>query len=108
MIEQLQKFNEDHPDKRVFVIEYDNFNPFLDCFRERYSGRKRRPERLLSYWRLWDHMDAILSLGATQLIGQIIERNESAKNNAQTVSKSQIAQLSHLEKTRFVVAGSLL
>ena len=64
MIEQLQKHNSSHPENRVLVIEYDDFNPFLDCFRERYSGRNRRPERLLSHWRLWDHMDAMPFIGS--------------------------------------------
>lgn len=69
---QLQQHNRQHPQSRVFVIEYDDFNPFLDAFRERLHGRKRKAERALSQWRLWDHMDAILSLGVTRLIGAIL------------------------------------
>ncbi|MFI4848479.1 MAG: hypothetical protein ACIAZJ_05255 [Gimesia chilikensis] len=98
MIEQLQNHNAQHPENRVFVIEYDDFNPFLDCFRERYSGRNRRPERLLSHWRLWDHMDAILSLGVTQLIGEMIEPNNTEENNIRSVTKAQVNSLTHLEK----------
>jgi len=70
----LELHNRHHPDKRLFVIHYDDFNPFLDRFRERLSGRrKRRADRVLKEWRLWDHMDAILSLGVTGLVDRILQ-----------------------------------
>ena len=69
----LTDYNADHPDGQVFVVQYDDFNPFLDRFRDRFSGRRRRPERLLERWRLWDHMDAILSLAVTQLVDRILK-----------------------------------
>lgn len=68
----LAEYNADHLDNRVFVIQYDDFNPFLDRFRDTLSGRKRRVERTLERWKLWDHMDAILSLGVTQLVDRIL------------------------------------
>ncbi|MEX0703167.1 MAG: hypothetical protein WD069_13820 [Planctomycetales bacterium] len=72
IVEQLARHNEAHPDRRVFVIEYDDFNPFLDMFRERLHGRKRKPERALAHWRLWDHMDAILALGVSRLVRSVL------------------------------------
>lgn len=69
----LADYNADHPGNRVFVIQYDDFNPYLDRFRDRFSGRRRRMDRMLGYWRLWDHMDAILSLGVTQLNDRILQ-----------------------------------
>ena len=69
----LAEYNADHPDRRVFVIQYDDFNPYLDRFRERFSGRRRRADRVLGQWKLWDHMDAILSLGVTQLVDRILQ-----------------------------------
>jgi hypothetical protein len=68
----LADYNADHPEHQVFVVLYDDFNPFLDRFRERFSGRRRRPDRMLQQWRLWDHMDAILSLAVTQLVDRIL------------------------------------
>jgi hypothetical protein len=68
IVDELVEFNRKHPDRRAFIIEYDDFNPFLDAFRDRLHGRARRAERMLSHWRLWDHMDAILSLGVTRLV----------------------------------------
>ena len=69
----LTDYNADHPDKQVFVVPYDDFNPFLDRFRDRFSGRGRRVERMLTHWRLWDHIDAILALATTQLIDRALE-----------------------------------
>jgi hypothetical protein len=76
MARHLADYNADHPQSRVFVIQYDDFNPFLDRFRERFSGRKRRVDRMLGQWELWDHMDAILSLGVTQLVDRILEQKQ--------------------------------
>jgi len=66
---RIQQHNETHSDRRLFVIHYDDFNPFLDRFRASLSGwRQRQTKRVLNEWKLWDHMDAILSVGVTQFI----------------------------------------
>lgn len=92
--EQIERHNRDREDDRVFVIEYDDFNPFLDCFRDRLRGRSRRPERLLANWRLWDHMDSILTLGVTRLIDQILE----SPTEAGRVSQAKIEKLPRLQR----------
>lgn len=72
----LKQFNRERPTRRVFVIRYDDFNPFLDHFRERLSRRtSKKPEKVLEAWRLWDHMDGILCLGVTRLVDQVIGRS---------------------------------
>lgn len=71
IVRHLDEFNRAHAERRVFVIEYDDFNPFLDRFRERLTTR-RRPDQVLAQWKLWDHMDAILSLGVTRLVDRIL------------------------------------
>jgi hypothetical protein len=71
--DHLEKYNRNHPHQRLFVIAYDDFNPFLDRFRSRLPKRKQRAERTLQQWRLWDHMDAILSLGVTSLVDSLLE-----------------------------------
>jgi hypothetical protein len=74
---QLDLYNDSHPDRRAFVIHYDDFNPFLDRFRERLAPRRRsRADKVLAEWKLWDHMDAILSLGVTQLVDEIIHSQQ--------------------------------
>jgi len=93
----LTDYNADHPDAQAFVVQYDDFNPFLDRFRDRFSGRRRRPERLLERWRLWDHMDAILSLGVTQLVDRILEvkqaRHPAARDEPLAVESLDASQV---------------
>lgn len=69
----LSEYNRSHPGRRLFVIEYDDFNPFLDRFRNKVPSRFRRADRALSQWKLWDHMDAILTLGVTRLVDLVLE-----------------------------------
>lgn len=73
----LGQYNAAHPSERVYVIEYDDFNPFLDRFRDRFGSRRRRADRVLGDWKLWDHMDAILFLGVTRLVDRILETKQA-------------------------------
>ena len=66
---ELGAYNEAHPGERIFVICYDDFNPFLDHFRA--AARARDAAEALKRWRLQDHMDAILALGVTQLVDRL-------------------------------------
>src|ERR1700761_988534 len=88
IVRHLAAYNQSHPAARVFVIEYDDFNPFLDRFRDRLSSRRQRSDRALAEWKLWDHMDAILSLGVTGLVDRILEvkqPNDAAGADAGTI-----------------------
>jgi hypothetical protein len=71
MVRQFERHNAVHPDRRTFVVLYDDFNPFLDRFVSRVGGN-RSVEKALAQWKLWDHIDAILSLAVTQLCDEII------------------------------------
>src|SRR5262245_33847416 len=66
---ELDQYNQGRPNERVFVISYDDFNPYLDHFRA--ATRSRDAAEALKRWRLQDHMDAILALGVTQLVDQL-------------------------------------
>jgi hypothetical protein len=77
-IAELDAYNEAHPTERVFVISYDDFNPYLDHFR--VAVRTRDPAEALKRWKLQDHMDAILALGLTQLVDHLT--NEKVKLTA--------------------------
>ncbi|MEZ6119245.1 MAG: hypothetical protein R3C28_22110 [Pirellulaceae bacterium] len=69
----LDEYNRKHNDRQLFVIHYDDFNPFLDRFVNRMPARRRRADKALAAWRLWDHMDAILGIGITKLLDGILE-----------------------------------
>ncbi|REJ66739.1 MAG: hypothetical protein DWQ31_13560 [Planctomycetota bacterium] len=73
IVAHLDAYNRDNAGRGVYVITYDDLNPFLDRFRDTLSSRRRRPDRVLSEWKLWDHIDAVLSLGVTSLVDQILE-----------------------------------
>ena len=77
LVRHLADFNADHPEARALVVEYADFNPFLDRFRERFRGRRRKIDRVLGEWKLWDHMDAVLSLGVTQLVDRILQSRQA-------------------------------
>ena len=66
---EIEDFNQANPSERVFVISYDDFNPYLDHYRA--AIRASDPGEVLRRWQLQDHMDAILSLGVTQLIDML-------------------------------------
>jgi len=79
----LSRHSEEHPEKRIYVIHYDDFNPFLDHFRERMSRRtNKKPEKVLDSWRLWDHMDSILCLGVTDLVDRILDGKDRPASEA--------------------------
>lgn len=96
MVEKLRTYNLEHPTERAFIIEYDDFNPFVDAFRERLSGRKRKPENALQNWKLWDHMDAILTLATTKLADAI--RGTAHGQTVPEIRKDDLNSLSRLQK----------
>ena len=74
MVRQFERHNDAQPDGRTFVVLYDDFNPFLDRFVSRV-GKGRPVEKSLAQWKLWDHMDAILTLAVTQLVTAVVEKS---------------------------------
>ncbi len=92
IVRHLREFNRSHPGRRAFVIQYDDFNPFLDRFRDTLAQRKRRPDRLFAQWKLWDHMDAILSLGVTKLIDMLLKsrRRHADQDEAEHVQPKDL------------------
>jgi hypothetical protein len=97
VVRRLADYNSEHPDHQVFVVQYDDFNPFIDRFREGFRGRGRRIDRALGQWRLWDHVDAILSLAATQLVDRILElqqtRHPAARDESLPIDKLDAGQV---------------
>jgi hypothetical protein len=98
IVDQIARYNREHPDQRVLVIEYDDLNPFLDCFRDRLFGRRRRPERTLESWRLWDHMDAILTLGVTRIVDGLLGSTAWCATGVETIAPARVESLSRLQR----------
>jgi len=95
MRQHLELHNKAHADSRVWVIEYDDFNRFLDRFRDTLGRRGRRTDKMLSEWKLWDHMDAILALGTTQLVDRILapQTKGSAASNGERIDVNKLDRL---------------
>ncbi len=110
----LMRYNQDHPDRRVFVIRYDDFNPFLDHFSQRLSKfHSKKPEKVLDAWKLWDHMDSILCLGVTDLVDRVLTpATDSPTHDAvgralQPIDRDQLARLDRTTKRDFLLLASL-
>lgn len=96
---QLAHHNQQQSEQRVFVIEYDDFNPFLDRFADRLSPRKRRhSEKVLAEWKLWDHMDAILSLGVTSIIDRLLGVSHPTGPAANEIPEKGIERLDRFQR----------
>jgi len=98
IVSRLQKYNAEHPQARAFIVQYEDFNPFLDAFRDRLSGRQRKPDRALQNWRLWDHMDSILTLAATRLADTLRNDGKDVKDSTMNISLESINQLTRPQK----------
>ncbi len=68
-VAEIEEFNRAHPDDRVFIIAYDDFNPPLDHLKAALGVNDG--VEVLKRFRLQDHMDAILGLGITKLVDQL-------------------------------------
>ena len=89
----LTEHNQHLNQQRSYVIHYDDFNPFLDRFQDRFNGRKRRADRVLQEWKLWDHMDAILSLGITGLVDEILETRRARNPSPGKIHQEALTRL---------------
>lgn len=102
----IEQFNRRNADARVFVIEYDDFNPFLDRFRDRLFSRRRRADKVLSQWKLWDHMDSILTLGVTSLVDHMLEVRNPNGWSGIDVDQAKIDQLDHHQARDLLVLAA--
>jgi len=106
IVRHLTQYNAKHPNQRLFVIEYDDFNPFLDRFRDRLSIRRQRSGQVLSHFKLWDHMDAILSLGVTQLVDRIVQGPAAQPERPSDVGQLETALLDrHQQRDLLLLAA---
>ena len=94
LVRSLREHNRTHAQDRAFIISYDDLNPFLDTFRDRLRGKRRHPDHALQQWRLWDHMDALLTLGTKRLCNVIADPNATDPD----FDISQIRELPRLRK----------
>lgn len=92
------EYNSKHPGKKIFVIHYDDFNPFLDRFRDKLWRSQQRPDRVLAQWKLWDHMDAILSIGVTGLVDRILKVSQPSQAVDAELSEQDVEKLDRYQR----------
>lgn len=109
MTAAIKKHNDATPDdQQTWVIQYHDFNPFLDCFREKLYGGKRKLEKALKNWKLWDHIDCVLSLGVTRLINSIIDEHpKTDRDTGVETTSDQLKKLSHSERRDLLLLACL-
>lgn len=98
MVDAIRQHNREAPDHRIFLIEYDDFNPFLNAFTHPRTGGWLRSKQLtLQEWRLWDHMDAILSVAVCKLIDSVVASVDGQTNHCDPVAKDRLRKLPRLQ-----------
>ena len=93
IVEQSKRYNESHPDHRVLVVEYHDFNSFLDEF--------TRDRTDLSDWELADHMDAVLSLAVRRLVDLALTKA------ADRIAPLKLAQLDLQQRRDFLLLAAI-
>ena len=90
---KLQKYNEENPDKRIWVIHYDDFNHFLDRFRDKLPSRRQAAEKVLDEFELSDHMDAILTVSTTGLVDGILGSRQSRTRTTGEIRHTDVEKM---------------
>ena len=96
--QHLGQYNKQNPRRRLFIIHYDDFNPFLDRFRDRLIGRRRRADRALLQYQLWDHMDAILAIGVTDLAQRVLAPASRTEGNTHITNPVETEAIGQLDR----------
>jgi len=78
MLEQrLERHNDDNPDRRAWIVRYDDLNPILDRFTHAHFNGRSVPDDALDRFRLADHQDAMLSRATTRLVDALLNEPDS-------------------------------
>lgn len=79
MVRRIEKYNQEHPDNKIFLIEYIDFNNYLQQFR-RAAGIKNdqnAASKVMNKWSISDHLDSILSVGVSKLVDEALSREKN-------------------------------
>ena len=93
--------------RRVFVVHYDDFNPFLDSFRETLPGRHRAADKALAKWRTVDHMDSVLALAVGRLVRAVLEAGGDREQDGPPVSLADLDRLDRRHKRDLLLLAAL-
>lgn len=99
MARRLAEHNANRDEGRIFVVEYIDFNSYLERFRARGS---QEPADVLAEWSVSDHLDCLLSLATTKLVDLALDEKASHQKltRKQRVEMLLLAALYHDSKRR--------
>jgi hypothetical protein len=108
LVRSFQKFNTDHPESRVFYVQYDDFNRYLGPFEQHLPERIRSvPEKVLAALNVWDHLDAILCEVTTHLVDQVIKASSGDPSEPTlAISTEQITKLDRAQRRDLVLLSA--
>jgi hypothetical protein len=90
----LKEYNLENPTERVFVIPYDDFNAYLGPIQDHLPHRYRdKPDKVLGSIHVWDHIDAILCEGVTQLTDRMLEKDPGSNAEDRLISQTDVDRL---------------
>ncbi len=96
--QKLHRYNDEHPDRKVWVVRYDEMNDVLGRLARHGSVKG---DQVMSRVRLADHLDAILSLAVTRLIDMVLggenrAQRKQRRRTAQRMPRDRRIDLAHL------------
>jgi hypothetical protein len=70
---RIDRHNREHPDRKIFMIPYDDLNSSLDKYKQQSGVRSGKGDKNpFEGMRLVDHMDAMLSIGVGRVLNAIL------------------------------------
>lgn len=103
---QIEAYNRDNAKRRIALVHYDDFNPFLDRFASRFPQR-RKPQKVLDRFQLWDHMDAILSIATTGLVDSLLQTHHTHSHLSLDVPGHAAADLDRHQSRDLLLLASI-
>ncbi len=77
MKRRIEEWNAAYPGKQVFLVEYIDFDVQMEHFRQAIGASadpRKASKAVVAAWQLSDHLDAMLSIGVTQLLDEVLEQ----------------------------------
>jgi hypothetical protein len=79
---RVERHNQEHPERRVFAVDYIEFDTFLEELRRAAgitAGEAQTSAKVVEAHGLADHLDAVLSLTVTRLVDEVSADKQTAR-----------------------------
>jgi hypothetical protein len=107
MTRSVQEHNLQNRDRRVFFVQYDDFNKYLGPLQQSLSSLVRsNPDKVLAALQVSDHMDAILSEATTTLVDQILKPSEASVVEGLGIEKEALEKLDSSQRRDLLILAA--